>query len=270
MHWTIVFLLMFTLCPVVEARLPSSVGSFQASGVAILTFIKFVIPPLAKDKWTEYNKDLNLILQPIHNALSSDLIDPKTAGDQIAKTTQDFLLSKPEFESSSNEPYHSHPSKLVEKAKSVKNNYRKSMKNSDNEEDRQLFYDALRAHNKLVKSKRAKDKAKTVSYQEKLFRQNFWDFSKKVANGQYGSEPTLPTFSKDAADKYFGPKYSTATPVDEARLSHNPGQELWILTRTLRNILRCSQKAALPAPHPCHPVQQTPQTPGSSPLMEYK
>ena len=129
MHWTIVLLLLFTLSPVVEARLPSSVGSIQASGFTILTFIKFILPPLAKDKWTEYNNELNLILQPIHNALSSDLIDPKTAGDQIAKISQDFLLSKPEFETSPNEQYKSHPSKLVEKAKSVKNSYRKSMRN---------------------------------------------------------------------------------------------------------------------------------------------
>ncbi len=163
-----------------------------------------------------------MILQPIHNALYSDLIDPKTAGDQIAKITQDFLLSKPEFESSSNEQYKSHPSKLVEKAKSVKNSYRKSMKDSDNEADRQLFYDALRAHNKLLKNKRSKDKSKTVSHQEKLFRQNFWDFSKKVTNGQYGLEPTLPAFTKEAADKYFSPKYSTATPVDVASLSWFP------------------------------------------------
>ncbi len=181
-----------------------------------------VIAPLAKDKWTEYNNELNLILQPIHNALSSDLIDPKTAGDQIAKITQDFLLTKPEFESSSNEQYRSHPSKIVEKAKTVKNSYRKCMKNSDNEQDRQLFYDALRAHNKLLKNKKASDKVKTVSHQEKLFRQNFWDFSKKVANGQYGTEPTLPGFSKEAADEYFGPKYSTADPVDENDLSWFP------------------------------------------------
>ena len=172
--------------------------------------------------YREYNNELNLILQPIHNALSSDLIDPKTAGDLITKITQDYLLTKPEFETSNNEQYTSHPSKIVEKAKSVKNSYRKSMNISDNEQDRQLFYDALRTHNKLLKSKRAKDKIKTVSHQEKLFRQNFWDCSKKVANGQYGSEPTLPTFTKEDADKYFGQKYSTATPVDEASLTWFP------------------------------------------------
>ena len=84
MHWTIVFLLLFTLSPVAEARMPSGVGSFQASGVTILTFIKFIIAPLAKDKWTEYNNELNLILQPIHNALLDRPKDSNVAPAQYS------------------------------------------------------------------------------------------------------------------------------------------------------------------------------------------
>ena len=195
-----------------------------AAITTVLTFLRFVVPQnLSTEDWSNYNKELSVLLQPIHHALSTDLITPAVAGDQIGLTIQEFLKSKPEFlEDKKSSKFIKHDSKTLEKAKSAKNLLRKAARKSNDPNERRQFYQAIRTHNFLKKLQDEKDKHKSGKYQEKLFREDFFGFSKSVCNGSFGESQPSPSFDKTSADNFYRSRYSQQTPVDVSGLSWFP------------------------------------------------
>ena len=93
-----------------------------AAVTALTAFIKFVIPPDVD--WNALNSELNDRLKPIHHNLSTDLISPDVAGDQIGYTIRDFLLSKPQFcEDKKSSGFVNHTPSSLRKVTSIKTPY---------------------------------------------------------------------------------------------------------------------------------------------------
>ena len=189
-----------------------------------LTFLRFVVPA---DKttadWNNYNTELNNLLQPIHQDLAHDFISPDVAGDRIGETIKSFLLSKPEFhEDKQSSSFIQHKSKTLEKAKSAKNELRKAARKSNDPGERKQFFKAIRVHSYLNKLQKQKDKTKTAAYQEKLFKQNFFSFSKSVCDDTFGDSAKHPSFSKETADDFYPNRYSKCEPLNLNNLNWFP------------------------------------------------
>ena len=58
-----------------------------------------IFPSLHAHDWSALNKELALLLSPIHEALSADVISPSAAAESFSSTLSDFFLSTPEFNS---------------------------------------------------------------------------------------------------------------------------------------------------------------------------
>ncbi len=189
----------------------------------VISLFKFVLPTKEKNQWTDYNKELSQNIKPLHNVIANDIIRPEVGGDQLIHEVHNFLLQKPDFSQvNSSEQFISHKSKQVEKAASIKNQLRKQAKQSKDIEEKKQFYQSIRAHNHLVKEKRKSDKLKSAEHQESLFHNDFWQFSKSVCNGTFGSQPVYPTFDKPTADRYYPQKYSVPVPIAENNLKWYP------------------------------------------------
>ena len=173
--------------------------------------------------WNALNSELNDRLKPIHHNLSTDLISPDVAGDQIGYTIRDFLLSKPQFcEDKKSSGFVNHTPSSLRKVTSIKNELRKSARRSEDPAERKKFYQALRAHSYLNKQTKKRNKQKTSSWQETLFHKNFHEFSKSVCNGSFGEESPSPTFDKQKADTFYQNRYAKSTPVNIEELHWFP------------------------------------------------
>ena len=192
-----------------------------ASVTGIATFIRFALPLKTKDPWRNYNHELQQELYPIQGALANDIISPTLAGDQILATTQEFLLSKPDFvESEKPGQYTKNKPAILEKAKSVKNSLRKELRKTNDSDTRKQLQTAIRSHNRLKKEYGKREKHKTAIYQEKLFKNDFWKFSKSVVNGTFGTPSVCPAFDKTVTDQYYNNKYNVGLPLEPLNLDN--------------------------------------------------
>ena len=191
-----------------------------------VTFLKFTLPVKSKEEWIACNSELKILLDPIHHDLATDVISPSEAGDKIGLTIQNFLLSKPEFnEERKSSTYIKHDSKALNQVKTIKNQLRKSARNSQDPEERKQFYQAIRAHSYLNKQQRKKDKDKSAAWQESIYRKNFFEFSKSVCNDTLGKSSPQPSFSKSKADDFYKTRYSQKTTFDTNNLGWYPRLE---------------------------------------------
>jgi len=141
-----------------------------------------IFPSLPSHDWSTINNELHPQLTPIHAALSSNAITPSEAADSFSSTLTAFFLSKPEFNAPPSQSYISRTSKALKKAKKEKNALRRlAFSNSTSSPSlRSDFYRALNLYSILKKEQKRNNKAKSASYQEKLYRQSFWSFSKTL------------------------------------------------------------------------------------------
>ncbi len=157
--------------------------------------LSFSIPVLNQHEWQAYNNELRDILRPLHGALSCDLISPAEAGDGLSESIGDFLLAKPEFNvKNASNKFINHQSKKVENAKNLKKYYRKRMNETNSPDDRKKFTQAVRTHNRLKKDWDKDCHEKSVLFQERQFKDNFWTFAKQSCNGTYGENQVYQAF----------------------------------------------------------------------------
>ena len=73
-----------------------------------------------------------------------------------------------------------------------------------------------------MKEQRNRDKSNSIKHQEKQYKDNFWEFSKKVCRGQIDENPKRPTFDKITADNFYPSTYSTPPIHDPSKLNWFP------------------------------------------------
>ena len=223
-YWinTLILTLVIAACPsaCLDITMPS------ASDLLSLTCVlRFVAPPHSKSQWQEIDSELKGLISPIHFGLANNVITPQDAGTQFSMTVHDFLKSKPEFiqEISEKREYQKNRPKTLEEAKQIKNSLRKKLQKKDaTPEDRKKFGQSVRYHNFLLHEQRNRDKENARKHQEKMYHDNFWEFSKKVTRGQLDQPVLKPTFDKNIADRYYQHTYATAPAFDSTSLNWFP------------------------------------------------
>jgi len=149
----------------------------------VLGFIRFNIPPLERTDWASYNSEVKDLLGPLHHELSQSAISPKQAAIGFAQILQNFFSSKPEFtEETTSESYIDHEPSSLSQTRKKKNALRKkAFSQHATEDDRKAFQNAIKAISFLKNQHRAKQKRKSTAHLEKMYRNDFWKFSKKCA-----------------------------------------------------------------------------------------
>jgi hypothetical protein len=154
----------------------------------LTTILRFVAPSYTKTEWQEIDSELKGLLSPIHFGLANNVITPQDAGSQFTETLTSFLQTKPEFvvEMGKTEGYQKHTPKTLQQAKNIKKDLRKKIQQKDaTPEDRKMFGQSVRYHNFLLKEQCKRDTENSCKHQEKMFHENFWEFSKKVCKGNF-------------------------------------------------------------------------------------
>ena len=96
-------------------------------------------------------------------------------------------------------------------AKQLKKDLRKKCRSEGaTNEDRKKFAQSVRYYNFTLKEQRNKDKINLTKHHEKMYRDNFWKFSKQACSGKIDEKSPQPTFSKETADKYYPQTYSVS------------------------------------------------------------
>ena len=179
----------------------------------LTTTLRFVAPQYSQNQWQEIDSEIKDKIAPIHYGLSNNVITPQEAGLQLSETLYIFLQTKPEFvmEMDAKEGYKQRQSKTLEEAKQLKNKLRKKIRQHDcTPEDRRQFGQAVRYHNFIQKQQKKKNKENATKHQEKMFRDNFWEFSRKLCKNELDKSSHKPTFDKACADTYYPMMYSSA------------------------------------------------------------
>ena len=230
----------------------------EAGLTSILAVLKFVIPScIDNDTWTRHNKALSDKLAPIHAALANDITPPDLAGDILIEETINYLKSSPDFAPTNKQSNnYINKSKSLEKAKTLKNQLRKAAKQSRDPNDQKAFYKALRTYNLLSRNRQKAEKLKSTKYQESLFNDNFWNFSKSVCNGTFGKQQTEPTFNQAVANQYYPGKYNVPQPINDQALHWYPEitapQHNFdlnpILPKHVRQIIKDKSNSSSPGP----------------------
>ncbi len=178
--------------------------------VTLSTVLRFVTPAFTKQQWTDHDNVLKDKLKPIHSDLANKFITPQEAGCHIAGTISDYLAQQPELLKNieNNIGYIKQPPKTVSEAKLLKKSLRKQIQQKDAlPSDRKRFGQAVRYHNHLVKEQRKRDILSATKHQGKMYRDNFWEFSKKLCQGSLDKGSHKPSFSKAEADEYYPRMY---------------------------------------------------------------
>ena len=205
--------LMSTMIPVINAAITTS------------AFLRFVVPNLPTSAWTSHNQQLTELLQPLHHALAVGDMLPHEAGDCFNLALFDFLKDKPEFVElpKDNTTYCRRENKTLDEARICKNKLRKKAFNKwSTTEDRQNFYQALHTYDFLKKESEKNTTIHCTKYEEKKYRTDFWNFSKKLVNGLLYDTPKHPTFDKTQADTFFQQKYNRSTQLNHSDLNWFP------------------------------------------------
>ncbi len=196
--------------------------------ISIASALKFIAPSYyERQKWQEIDTEVKDILSPIHSDLSQGFISPQDGATQFSESVANYLSSKPDFQAKvkEKEGYFRNNPKSLDEARKLKNTLRKSLKNSDNSDNsdiRKKFQHAVRLHNHLLKQKKQNDIENKRFHQEKMFRDNFWEFSRKLCKGNIDKTEPKPTFSKETADLYYPTTYSTRANFDVSNLNWFP------------------------------------------------
>ena len=190
--------------------------------LALLT-MRSTIPDLSPDQWNSLDLELCRLQGELHHDLGMEILPAHEAGDVYTMMLVDFLSSKPEFQQEAPRYFIHSPPRSLDQAREEKNRLRKKLNKKDaTAEDRRLFQQALKYYSfTLAKSKENAEDAKRTKH-EKLFRTKFYKFAKAACNGTLDQDPVGPTFSKETADIFFPGRYSTAVPIDPAKLSWFP------------------------------------------------
>ena len=113
--------------------------------------------------------------------------------------------------------------KTIQESKKLKNDLRKKMQNKDSTpEDRKLFGQSVRYHNHLLKEQRKNDEINSRKHQEKMYNDNFWEFSRKLSRGELDQPMKKPTFTKATADEYYPKMYSNPPVFNPSDLNWFP------------------------------------------------
>ncbi len=181
--------------------------------ISIASALKFIAPTYyERQKWQEIDTEVKDNLSPIHSDISQGFISPQDGATQFSESMANYLSSNPDFEAKvrEKEGYFKHNPKTLEETRKLKNDLRKTLKNSsDQPEKRKRFHQVVRLHNHLLKQKKQNDLNNQRIHQGKMFSDNFWEFSRKVCKGTLDSKEPKPTFSKETADQYYPGTYST-------------------------------------------------------------
>ena len=191
----------------------------------LTTTLRFVAPAYNKKQWQQIDSELKETLSPLHFGLANNVINPQDAGMQFSETLYDFFGSKPEFivENGEKEAYRKNQPNAIQEAKKLKNDLRKKIQKKDaTKEDRKMFGQSVRYHNYVLKEQKLRDKDNARKNQEKMYHDNFWEFSRKLSRGELNKPAQKPTFDKSAADEYYPRMYSTAPHFDLNTLNWFP------------------------------------------------
>ena len=185
---------------------------------------RFTIPYLSDSEWNVHNLAVKDRIAPLHYDLGSNIVSPKVAANSFVDIVTEYFQEQNEFlENQTNQMYIEHEPKTLTQARKRKNLLRKKAfgKNAT-KEDREAFKLAIKTISYLKnKTKKHRDE-KSRAHLEKRFRDNFYDFSKKVCNGSLHEKSPRPTFSQMEADEYFCTKYSVPNVIDLTSLNWFP------------------------------------------------
>lgn len=191
----------------------------------LAAFIRFALPELSIGAWSELNTSLSARISLLHFELSSGGISSAEAGNCFAIILQDFFKELPEF--AIPEKYGTsfirRPSKTLSEVRHLKNKLRrKAFTNTSTPDDRSNFFDALHAYNILRNDQKKNDIRRSTARDEKHFRSNFWDFSKKLSTGTLHGDQPRPSFLQSTADDHFASRYGSFSPLDLSKLNWIP------------------------------------------------
>ena len=192
--------------------------------LCIVSCWKFTIPTFSQTEWSEHNRALSDLLGPLHHELAQKAISPKDAAQSFTDTLTQYFSSHDEFiEKKLNQSYIEHEPRTVAQAKKAKNQLRrKAYGKNGTVQDRKAFHDAVRAVSHFTKEHKKSQKQKSAALHEKKYKENFYDYSKQICNGSFGSECIKPQYSKHLADQYYPPKYSKPAQIDFSQLDWLP------------------------------------------------
>ncbi len=74
----------------------------------------------------------------------------------------------------------------------------------------------------MAKQQKKQERSNASKHQEKLYHDNFWEFSKKITQGTFDKESHKLTFTKAEAGDYYPHMHSTAPVFDTTHLNWFP------------------------------------------------
>ena len=196
-----------------------------ATACLLATYIKFSLPQLPGAEWNSLNTRLADRLRLLHNDLATDTLTPAEAGSNFESILQDFFAEIPDFVNNQNEQrsFSRREPKLLDEARKIKNRLRRrAFRQSSSKEDRDMFHAALATYTHLKKRRDEQTCERNAQHEERCFKRNFWDYSKKIVKDSLYSRSAMPTCSADTANDYFKSRYESPSSVDPSSLSWIP------------------------------------------------
>eukprot|EP00057_Strongylocentrotus_purpuratus_P029921 XP_780226.4 PREDICTED: uncharacterized protein LOC574749 [Strongylocentrotus purpuratus] len=196
-----------------------------ATACLLATVIKFSLPQLPGAEWNSLNTRLADRLRLLHNDLAADTLTPAEAGSNFESILQDFFAEIPDFANNQNEQrsFARREPKLLDEARKIKNRLRRrAFRQSSSKEDRDMFHAALATYTHLKKRRDEQTCERNAQHEERCFKRNFWDYSKKIVKDSLYSRSATPTCSADTANDYFKSRYESPSSVDPSSLSWIP------------------------------------------------
>ena len=196
------------------------------SFLTIVNGLRFIAPSeLDKHHWQTIDSELKDKTKHVHFGLSNNVLSPMQASEEYTEILVKYFKEKPDFiQQAAGAPGHIKTvPKTIDDARSLKSSLRKQLQaNNGDAKTKKLFAESVRYHNFLVKEKRKSDASNKLRDNEKQFRTNFWQFSKKACKGTLNEKPKKPTFSKEIADEFYPNTYSYAPQFNHASLNWFP------------------------------------------------
>ena len=158
------------------------------------------------------------------SGLKSSHFDPNEAADSFSDAVFGYFADQPDFvEERNSQAYVEHEPRTLADARKRKNILRrKAFSKEGTEDDRRNFRSAVKAVSFLKKRSDKRKAEKGAAHQEKLYKKDFWNFSKQVCNGDFNKATPAVSFSKEIADEYYPGKYSQAQHIDFNKLQWFP------------------------------------------------
>ena len=225
------------------------------------SFLRFIAPHYETNQWNDLDREVRQLLSPIHYGLSNNVISPQDAATQFSESIYFLLQNKPEFiqNAENKEGFIKKVPKTLTEAKELKTFYRKKAKSPNaTQDDRTMFAQSIRYHNHIKKEQKKRDERNSSKHQEKMYRDNFWEFSKKLCKGELDKKVIKPTFSKETADIFYSKTYSVPVEFNVDGLNwfpylHTPHSKFqfnngYVKPKDIKNILRAKKSTSAPGP----------------------